>query len=441
MSRRDIGPGISSRVYSEPVARCLVALALVSLTGSLLGCSSGKGTVSSRSVGQCVSALEAAASAPLEQRIALVARGCAAACPGLGELTGDHAKDDASRRELGMAAGDGLEVIRAGDPDPTDMVTRLLAGCQLFCTDQAAAAWRRADIGRRFELLDLECGVERYGLDQDHRHLLSTSWLVLHRIARWLGAHRNVVDRHSAQALDGSASQVLFPVAPPARVDGLYELATSLQAEPVRASFFVIVTAEHRDGLQDPTIHAGAMALARLSPGKLAPVAGRFPGQPLGRPAADYRAIESQAGQARRSAPLLLGDRDIELVQLLRAISALELTGFTLGVAGYSALAHPIEIELLSPRGSAAPLLRMRPDEWIVIGDREEEVRIPVGTPGRTRLARELHALSVRLAPQRKIEVEVTTQATVADLVAVLDIIAESKFAVALLKSPETSAP
>lgn len=405
--------------------------------------------MSSQTYAQCVSALEAAASAPIDQRLRRVVNGCASACPGLGEIDHETRKDDMSRREFGLPTASSATRPNAPRRDtPTmpgagtkDTVTQVLAGCQLFCTEQAATAWRRTTITRRFEVLERECGVRPYGLDKSDRHLLSASWLVLHRIARWLKKHRSAADRQTAAALDDRASRVLFPVAPPTRVDGLYQLTASLQSEPIRATSFAIVTAED--------IRAGVIARARLSPGLLEPVTDRFPGQILSRPAADYRAIASRAkgsaaalrdGRQTSSTPLVLIDRDTGLGHLLRAINTMEVPRFTLGVAGYSALAHPIEIELLGPRGSAAPLLRMRRDEWVVIGDTDEEVHIPAGPSGRARLARALHALSVRLAPQNKIEVEVTDRASITDLVAMLDIVAESKFAVALLKLPGAAA-
>ena len=365
-------------------------------------------------VDSCAHAISDAAADTGERKLRLVASGCHYPCSALA----DRAQS--------------LE----SSPDDT---TRLLEQCGLFCNQKARRAWLNAPPPERFAELLTSCGSDAYGLPAGHANLLSDTWLVLRLIHGWLEQNRAATEPQARTALAQAAERSLFSLPLPARAAGVYELPSSALGRAGDASLYVVVAGTG--------MRAAAMPVARLLSSEIAlqPVpGGDFPGTELSAPAADYAALIAQQAAARPGAtvneiPLVLADASLPASTLVVAAARLERRRITVGVAGQSALMHPIVLEHLTATGSAAPVLRLRGDAITIEGG-DEDRRIPASKDGYVELGAMLAELSVRQAPQDKVELSLPATATVAELVALLDVIAQSRFTVALMRRPDPPA-
>jgi hypothetical protein len=385
---------------------------------ALAGCSDKKRAADPVLRGQlvdCAQAFDAAVHARGAGKLRAVIAGCSHACPGLS----DHGQDEIASHEA---------------------LTGLLDRCKLFCTSEARDAWNRAAPAARFAALIDQCGPETYALTADSAPLLSPDWVILLRVHEWLERHRDHAGADTRTTLERAGMHAHFRLPLPARLPGVYELPESRAVRPVEAVFYVIVEA----GAESPGVRAGAIPVARVRPGDLErrPVpGGEFPGQALESPASDYAGLvrlfegmHPEGGHASiASMPLVLIDRGAPASAIIQATVALGRPRFVLGVSGHTAQAHPIELEHLTTTGSAAPVIKLSADGFTVVGG-DKDVYVARHDSAAERLAGELGQLSVQRAPQDKIEVELPAGATVAELVQILDIIAESNFRVALLR-------
>jgi hypothetical protein len=368
---------------------------------------------------ECAQALEGSVMARGAGKLRALIAGCRHACPGLSD-------EDPS----------------AAEPQVTELFER----CGLFCTSEARHAWESAAPPARFAALIDHCGPESYALTAASAPLLSPDWAILLRVHEWLERHREHADPDTRAALDRAGMHAHFRLALPARLKGVYALPDARAGRPVETAFYVIV--EAGQGADSPRLRGGAIPVARVRPGDLErrPVpGGEFPGRPLASPASDYadlvRLFEGMHPGSHASiatAPLLLTDQGAPVSALIQATVALGTPRFSAGVSGHVALAHPVELEHLTTTGSAAPVLRAAADTFTVIGGDQD---ITLAGHERERLATALAELSVQRAPQDKIEVDLPAGATVAELVRILDIIAESKFRVALLRVAAAATP
>lgn len=361
----------------------------------------------------CAQALESAVHERGPGKLKALATGCSSACPRLGE----HA--DAPY-------------------ESAEDVTALLDDCHLFCSAEARDAWLRSRPEEQFAALIGECGPETYGLTPASAPLMSEVWLILLRVHEWLESHRGRADQALRQELERAGTHAHFALPLPARLDNMYVLPASSFGQPGHAALYVVIE-------QGGRVRAAALPVARIRPGELErrPVpGGEFPGAeitPLAREYADLvRLLEGihpgSGHNAIDAKPLVLADAGTRVRRLMEVTAAIGQPRFVLGVAGRTALVHPVALRHLTAAGSAAPVLHVRPDELVVVGG-EADLHIPRGQDANARLGAELSDLSIERAPQDEIEIVLGDTATVAELVSVLDVIAETKFQVALIRA------
>ena len=308
--------------------------------------------------------------------------------------------------------------------------------CDGFCTDAARQAFAQAPAGREYAALVAACGPEAYGLNADSAPLLSDSWLLLVRTYEWLQSHRAHADKAVQEQLARAGMHAHFAVPLPTRLPGAYTLADSRASRVATQAFYAIVGRG-----TPPRLRAAAVPVARLRPTGLEfrPLpGGYFPGKLLERPAPDYRArvemLQAMHPGEEHSiidaTPLMLIDGDAPLTTLMSAMRSLERPRAVLGVADHVARAHPIAIERLTRTSSAAPILAVRQGGFILRGAKDQEFP----EAARERLQAALDELSISFSPADEIEVVLPAQATVQDLVALMDLVAHSRFAAVLLR-------
>jgi hypothetical protein len=397
----------------------LTAVAAIATMAAAPGCKRGERARTAEVRAQVMTCARALtdAEAGAADAVAVVARGCAEACPGL---------------EAYASAGSRVAGVRA-----------LLAGCALACDDDAARAFEQASSAQRFSSLVAACGPAYYGLSTDDAALLSGEWWVLHRIGDWLDRARPALagDEEALAALEHATSRAHFPLPLPARLPGAYALPEAEHRAEPEPSFYVIVGA---DG-----VRAAARPVARLRGANLErrPVpGGAFPGQRVDDDAlgAHYaELVEQWAGvhggdaQAIDGRPLLLADGALPVTRLVAVATATGQPQVWLGVAGGGVPApHRIALERIPSFGSAAPILELRADRVILPGE-------PAGTEvpfadGDARLRDEMVTMSVMHAPVAKLELRYDDEVTVAKLAAVVDAAAAARLG-ALIFAP--SAP
>jgi hypothetical protein len=398
-------------------AKVVIAAALAVALAACSDRTRAPDPVLSGQLADCARALEDSVKARGADKLRALIAGCPHACPGLsdkGQVAGEHD------------------------------VTELLDRCKLFCTSEAREAWTNAAPAARFAALIDQCGPESYALTAASAPLLSPDWAILVRVHEWLERHREHAEPDTRAALDRAGMHAHFRLPLPARLQGVYALPDSRAGRPVETAFYVIV--EAGDEADRPRMRAGAIPVARVRPGDLErrPVpGGEFPGRALVSPAMDYaglvRLLEGMHAHASiASTPLVLTDHGTPVSALIEATVALGTPRFAAGVSGHIALAHPVELEHLTTTGSAAPVIRVAAGGFTVIGG-DKDIFVARHEGAAERLAMALGELSVQWAPQDKIEIDLPAGATVAELAQILDVIAETKFRVALLRV--TAAP
>lgn len=389
----------------------------------VLGCSSSssrKGDPErAAQVARCAQGLQEAMGKRGSAQLATLVAACPQACPGLAPAASLPSPD----------------IERAG---------QVVARCGGFCNDAAERAFRAAAPEQAYATLTRVCGPETYGLPEERAPLMSDTWLVLVRVHQWLQENLGHAEPATRAQLEraGAYTHITLPL--PARFEPLYTLPEARFRRPVRELFYVVAGAG--DGPDDDhSVRAAALPIARLLPDELEqrPLpGGYFPGQPVAPGGQEYRErfrvfAELHPERMRASldpTPLVFIDAGAPVSELVRAMSDIDITRFSLAVSGPTAAAHPITLERLIG-SSAAPVLSMGADQVTLLGA-AKEITLPRDQAARAQLEAELADLSVAFAPLDKIEVVLAPGADMSALVEALDLIAASKFATALVRSP-----
>ena len=351
-------------------------------------------------VAACADAVERAAAAPPGDQVETIARGCPAACAGLGDWLAARA---ATRLRPGVETyAPGVAALSA-----------LLGGCEPRCDASAVA---QVPASTRWVTLADTCGADPLGLPRDHLHLASEEWLALTEVARWIerSLRAGVADSQVPGRVEHVTAASRFALPVPAFPD----VPATRYRMTSRARQFIVVADDLR---------LGTMPHVRLRGGRLESLAvpGAHPGQrvaldQLGAAYAEHSALLSQQVAGADAGPLVIAPASTPLARILDLITRLGVGHAELAVAGDVSYAHPVVLERRD-KAVAAPEIHLQPAGVSIRGFGDDR------DTSWDRLDAELDHFAAVNAPVRAVELVPHAAATVADLARILDACVEAR--------------